>query len=629
MKKVLLTLPLLLVSIHFFGQNEQDKAYIVKQTNVQKLKEFSKKSSTNYNTNLQVFESSNQPKRINLKNNKVAILSNFDSKGNPIYYIEDNEAAAISARVNKIWQGGSSGLNLDGSGVTIGHWEAGGLPLLNHQEYINRVDIIDPFGTSSHATHTTGTMIATGINSEARGMASAATMKAYLADNDEAEIADFAAAGGILSNHSYSQRLPTFNTQQFYGAYNTDARNWDIITYNAPYLTMCKSAGNTRNDGVNIFDNGYDLVSAAATAKNVIVVGAVEDITSYTGPESVVQSAFSSWGPTDDWRIKPDLVTNGVTLFSSDNAGTTEYSTKSGTSMSTPTVTGSIALLQQHYRNKTSFFMRSATVRALLIGTTDEAGVNDGPDFQNGWGILNAERAANVISELNKTTKIQELSLSQGEIYKTEFDIEEGSNLIVSIAWTDPAASDIIFSEDNQETKLINDLDVIVYDKNGNEFKPWVLTPNATSNNFDDAATKGDNFRDNIERIDTKNLPAGTYTLEVTHKGTLLNPQDFSLVIQGISDKTLSIGDNIVDENNVSIYPNPSTDRNFNVKISNSSNGQVYKVQVYDLLGKQIKNEKYQTSDFQVQLPNVTSGIYILKIQSGNYNYQTKVYITK
>ena len=50
-----------------------------------------------------------------------------------------------------------------------------------------------------------------------------------------------------------------------------------------------------------------------------MLVGAVEDVTNYTQPSDVVMSYFSSWGPTDDGRIKPDVVGNGVSLYSTDD----------------------------------------------------------------------------------------------------------------------------------------------------------------------------------------------------------------------------------------------------------------------------------------------------------------------
>ncbi len=57
---------------------------------------------------------------------------------------------------------------------------------------------------------------------------------------------------------------------------------------------------------------GYDILFTVAVSKILLTVGAVEDIEEYTGLKSVVQAEFSSWGPTDDWRIKPDLVANGI-----------------------------------------------------------------------------------------------------------------------------------------------------------------------------------------------------------------------------------------------------------------------------------------------------------------------------
>src|SRR5690606_23634167 len=61
---------------------------------------------------------------------------------------------------------------------------------------------------------------------------------------------------------------------------------------------------------------GFDSIGPEGSAKNNITVGAVLKVPDYTGPSSVVMSAFSSWGPTDDGRIKPDLVAAGVSIFS-------------------------------------------------------------------------------------------------------------------------------------------------------------------------------------------------------------------------------------------------------------------------------------------------------------------------
>ena len=49
--------------------------------------------------------------------------------------------------------------------------------------------------------------------------------------------------------------------------------------------------------------------------------------------------------------------------------------------MSTPSVTGSLALLQQHWNTLTGSYMKSATLKALVIHTADEAGTYTGPDY--------------------------------------------------------------------------------------------------------------------------------------------------------------------------------------------------------------------------------------------------------
>ena len=127
-------------------------------------------------------------------------------------------------------------------------------------------------------------------------------------------------------------------------------------------------------------DGDYDCISTYGIAKNILTVGAVEDIVGgYTQPGDVVSTSFSSWGPADDGRIKPDICANGIQLRSTVSASTTGYGNMSGTSAAAPSVTGSLALLQQHYNNLHGSLMRADTLKALVIHTADEAGANDGP----------------------------------------------------------------------------------------------------------------------------------------------------------------------------------------------------------------------------------------------------------
>jgi hypothetical protein len=176
---------------------------------------------------------------------------------------------------------------------------------------------------------------------------------------------------------------------------------WDEIANDAPYYLIVKAVGNDRIDtpeaGVGHFYwnpeiedwewstaerdpdggvTGYDTIPYRGCAKNVLTVGAVKDIPGgWSQPADVVMTGFSSWGPTDDGRIKPDLVTNGHGLLSCTSASDTSYVSESGTSAAAPCASGSAHLLQGLYRDThEGQSVRSATLRTVLIHTTDERG---------------------------------------------------------------------------------------------------------------------------------------------------------------------------------------------------------------------------------------------------------------
>ena len=188
-------------------------------------------------------------------------------------------------------------------------------------------------------------------------------------------------------------------------------------------------------------------------------------------------------------------------------------------------------LLQQHYNNLNANYMRSATVKGLILHTADEAGSDIGPDYSFGWGLANAEKAALAISNRNLPSNgsiIDELNLAQGASYIRTVTANGSTPLQVSISWTDPASPNVNAGVTDPTTLyLVNDLDVKVT-KNGVDYYPWKLD----KLNPADAATKTTtNDIDNFERVDIEN-PTGTYTVTVSHKGTLTNgSQNYTLII--------------------------------------------------------------------------------------------------
>ena len=470
--------------------------------------------------------------------------------GHPEYLISDNEGAAITVGADDLQVGGGLGLGLTGKGIRVGVWD-GGYARDMHQEFTGRLLTGDgnEFGVSNHATHVMGTILANGVNSRAMGMATEATGISFGFSNDLTEMTTFATTetdGLILSNHSYGIGAgwrndngwqwfgdPSISETEDYrfGFYDQRAAQWDELAHTAPYYTIVKSSGNHRSDlgdGTRPPDGPYDIVTTFGTAKNIITVGAINKINGgYTSVNDVQISSFSSWGPTDDGRVKPDIVAAGVSILSSFSGGDEAYGNLQGTSMSTPNTTGSLVLLQElHGRLNGGQIMRAATLKSLILHTANEAGPT-GPDYIYGWGVLAAERAAKVLLEQNNMNKVvRELTLNDGGTYELDIQAKAGTEVKATIVWTDLPGTPVAPALDPTDLMLVNDLDMRITG-GGEEYQPWILDP-ATPGS---PATRGDNFRDNVEQVvlESDGTPL---TLTINHKGSIQGgSQEFSLIL--------------------------------------------------------------------------------------------------
>jgi PKD repeat protein len=497
---------------------------------------------------------SNTPVKI-ISDSSYAQLMYIDEQGNPQYYTIHNENAAKTISTDKVYNGGGAGLSLSGNGIEVGEWDAGSA-LTTHQEFGGRVTVIDGSSVHWHSTHVAGTIIASGVSSFAKGMAFDATLSCYDWDYDIAEMAEEAAEGLLISNHSYGYLRgwegstwwgnPDISTVEDYrfGFYDQNTKNWDEVAYNAPYYLIVKSAGNDRNDsgdGSYPPDGPYDCIGQQGVAKNILTVGAVNDITAgYSQPSDVVMTSFSSWGPADDGRIKPDIVANGTSLNSTYSSANDAYASSSGTSMSSPSVAGSLAILAEHWENTfgTDTKMRAATAKALVIHTADEAGTNDGPDYEFGWGLMNTESAALKISEDLTTDVILEGYLVDGETYTRQITTTGTSPIRATLVWTDPPGSPPAASLDPSDPMLVNDLDLLITE-GSNTYYPWKLDKDNPSNA---ATNSSENDVDNVEVIDIGSpINSATYTITIDHDGTLSGGgQAFSLILSGDIDNTVA-----------------------------------------------------------------------------------------
>ncbi|MEP0862290.1 MAG: S8 family serine peptidase, partial [Ignavibacterium sp.] len=588
----ILIMTFILFNSYVFAQIQQDeikekiKQQVLSKTDTIALKIFSLEYQRHYNEN--------KYKAIKYFNQKGYLIKGLGIelqgilKGRPIYYTTYNRIAAQTVRTDIVW----SSFNLDGSGIEIGLWDEGAV-----YEYHNsfregsygprHVFFIDSTGSevSEHSTHVAGTIVADNDNYNSKGMSDKSVLYSRDWKSDFVEMT-YAASGFdpnfttplLLSNHSYGTNpgwlwgdLRNSGTNAWYwmaadyqnedpefGNYHDSLTfNIDLIAFNAPYYTIVWAAGNDRGQGPEPFtqhwvwdgekwvsstsyhpkdggDDGYDCLPPQGVAKNIITVGAIDDIPyGYTSPSDVKQlnTNFSAWGPTKDGRIKPDIVANGDQLYSTLPNNTFGY--KSGTSMAAPNVTGSLALLLQYYKNThNNTVPLSSTLKAIVIHTADEAGENLGPDYKYGWGLLNTYKAAQLISQdQNSSNTIQEILLSNGQTYTLNDLYSDGTQPIkITLTWNDIPPS-------NSQTGpiLVRDLDVRLY-KDGTTYYPWVLNPGNPSA----AATPGDNTKDNVEQILLQSPGEGFYSVVVSHKGTLSSSQMFSLIVTGFTSPFVS-----------------------------------------------------------------------------------------
>ncbi|MGD8453775.1 MAG: S8 family serine peptidase [Phycisphaerae bacterium] len=508
-------------------------------------------------------------------------------RGIPRYFVTHNLNAADSVSSDELWPGYSSGLNLTGSGITLGVWDGDAVET-THPEFSSpgaarAVQMDNPAGTGDHATHVAGTMIGGGAWTgnpyyATRGMCPGAQLHCYDWDNDTTEASSAAGSGLRVSNHSYGL-VAGFEWGNFldpqqeewywfgdvtkseledyrFGHYDSDARTWDMLANVRPYYLVVRSAGNDRSDvgpgpgeshiwyepgqgwvrgyATRDPDGDYDCIEGAALAKNILTVGATRDVIGgYSSPSQVQMTTFSSWGPADDGRIKPDITGNGYELLSSVTGGTWDYG--SGTSMSSPNVAGSLGLLIQHWRQTHTgdADMRSCTLKGLVIHTADECGSAPGPDYSYGWGLLNTLKAAQTISaDVSQPLTIHEWKLTYGQSVFLRITPATGvSQLRATICWTDAAGNPPPEELDNPTKVLVYDLDLRLEAEDGSAtYFPWVLNlanPSA-------AATTGDNNTDNVEQVVINNPTVDTYRLSVSHKGTLPGGGlNFALIITG------------------------------------------------------------------------------------------------
>jgi hypothetical protein len=433
-----------------------------------------------------------------------------------------------------------SGYGLTGNGINTAIWDGGHVDD-THLDFTGRVIFDDfpvppsppPYGV--HATHVAGTMAGAGIiNSLYKGVAPQATIISFdwdfniIEHNNTHEVSQNSWGYGVSSDNGNCS---------WYGDYDIDSPDYDDIVTGVlvldTHIPVVFAGGNERNDGdcgmssVLPYINYGNITPGGTTAKNTITVGAINS-------DNDTMTDFSSWGPTDDGRIKPEVVApgdeSGSSAIRSTAPGDT-YLEMQGTSMSAPAVSGSIALLKEQYNKicSTSIKILPSTLKALLTHTARDllddttSWYNLGPDYASGYGAINIKAAIDMLP-----FHVQG-NIDHGDLDEYQIVVTRQQDLKVTLVWDDPAAALGALST------LMNDLDLELEDPNGVIYHPWVLNPASPA----DPATTGTDNINIIEQVSVATVSAtmtGTWTIRVRGAHVPAGPQRYSLVSPHLAD---------------------------------------------------------------------------------------------
>lgn len=422
----------------------------------------------------------------------------------------DNDEGRSDHRINVLDAQYSTGLHFDGKGVGVGEGDDGRIG--PHIDFKGRVTHHTGSNGGTHGDHVAGIIAGAGnFDPTTIGNAKGAQLHIYSGyGNLNNAPTDYNTDSIRILSNSLGQGCND--------GYDSDAKDADVLINSKFSLMSVHSAGNSGGSSCGGVGQGFFTITGGYKAgKNVIATGNV------LKDDALANS--SSRGPSEDGRIKPDIVAVGTNVNSTQPDNT--YDSFTGTSMACPGAAGTLASLWQAYRVLNGGNdPYSALMKGVLLNTADDLG-NRGPDFRFGFGRINARRAYNVIS--NNQFVID--SVANGVTNTHIITVPVGTQqLKAMLYWHDidgnPASSIV----------LVNDLNLRVVDPNFVTFNPWVLNnaPNVTALNT--PAVRANDSINNVEQVTIDSLVPGNYELRVTGFDIPSGLQKYVVSYEFISD---------------------------------------------------------------------------------------------
>ncbi len=427
----------------------------------------------------------------------VQFIEPIDELGHPENYKARN--AARIGGLTKSYTGLSKELN--GEGISVMLQDDGFIgPHLDYAGRIGKQYITTNSG--DHGDHVGGTIMGAGnLDPLAEGMAPAATIYVYGAAGEGYPGFDSIASHYV--KHDIKITSTSYSNGQNAG-YTSFARELDIQTENMSSLLHVFSAGNAGGSG------WYTITGGHKVAKNVLTVANLTYLDEWTNS--------SSRGPSRNGRIKPEISAVGTQVWSTTDVN--DYVFKTGTSMSCPGVSGTMAVLYQGFKEKNSNnYPEAILMKAIACNTADDLG-NPGPDFKFGYGRINARKAYKVIEEQTYFSG----TITNGKIDTHKIVIPNNKKLAkIMLAWNDPRGAA------NSTNPLVNDLDLELITPSSQQILPFILDISNTGT-LDNPATNGVDNLNNMEQIAISNMSTGNYEIVVKGSAIAQGPQKYHVI---------------------------------------------------------------------------------------------------
>jgi len=429
----------------------------------------------------------------------------------------ENLTERTNHRVNTIDASYASGLHYDGTGVSVSIGDDGQIgPHIDFKgRIINHANLNATSNT--HADHVAGIVGGGGnFNPISSGNGRGADMHIYdYYNNINNAPTDYNTAGVRILTNSLGQGCNA--------GYNNDAQDMDLLIRSNQSLLSIHSSGNSGGSSCGGNSQGFFTITGGyKSGKNAIATGNI------TNDDALAPS--SSKGPSEDGRLKPEIVATGTDVFSTQPNNT--YDSFTGTSMACPGVAGTLASLYQAYRTENAGAdPYSALMKALLLNTADDLGTR-GPDFKFGFGRINARRAYNAMK--NQQYIID--SIDNGNTKNFIINVPSNvSQMKVMCYWHDiegnPASS----------IALVNDINIMLEDANAFTFQPLVMNNANNNTTLNAAATENIDALNNVEQIVLDVPQGGNYNLYVEGLNIPQGPQKFVIAYEFLTDSVTLI----------------------------------------------------------------------------------------